>query len=106
MTNSKRDALGFVDAAAEYLTPPLALRQFRCVEAGPHHVQYSSGRVTLDAWHDPDSYEITVCFALNHDAMRKISLMDILATQLGEEKARDGWFQASTRTAIDIAYNA
>lgn len=101
LTNSNRNALGFVDAAAEHLTPLLASRHFRCSEAGPNHVRYSSDRVTLEAWHEIDSFEIIVCFALNHDALRKISLMDILAVQLGEEKARDGWFQASTRTATE-----
>jgi hypothetical protein len=101
MTNSKRDALGFVDAAEENLTPLLASRQFRCLEAGPNHIKYSSSCVTLDMWHDADSYEINVRFALHHDASRGISLMDLLAAQLGEERARVGWFQASTRLAIE-----
>jgi hypothetical protein len=96
-----RDALGFVDAVAEYLTPLLAARRFTCTDSSTYHVRYASSRVTLDVWHENLSYEIDVRFALSANPSSKISLIDLLRPELGEDSERSGSFQASTRDAIE-----
>jgi hypothetical protein len=96
-----RSKLGFVDAVAEYLAPQLASRRFRCVDSDPYHVRYTSDFVTMDIWHEPSSYELDVRFTLNADPTSKISLVDIVRAELGEDRDREGWFQASTRPAVE-----
>ena len=57
--------------------------------------------MTLDVWHETQSYEIDVRFALSANPTTKISLVDLLRPELGEDSERSGSFQASTRPAIE-----